>query len=194
MNKLVNLATKKRVGMALCSVGALMLATATAFAASTPQIGTEITAQVKTEDGVNLYSTDSGKTWNKTTPASTDQAIKVTSFKDGVATVEAAGDLSDADSSKSITVKDVMVKTEDGVNLYSTDNGKTWNEFTPTSTDQAFKVTSFKDGIATIEAVENADLHNADNSMDIMVKIENGVTLYSTDGGKSWNDKAPNKN
>ncbi len=124
MNKFVK-------GMALSSLGALMLVTPSALAANLPQSGTEVTAQVKQENGVNLYSTDGGKTWDK---------------------------------------------------------------HTPTTKDQAVKIVSMKDGIAQFEAVNEADLKNAESSMQIMIKQENGVTLYSTDKGKTWSEKAPNKN
>ncbi|QDX95465.1 hypothetical protein EEL30_26280 [Brevibacillus laterosporus] len=36
-----------------------------AFAATTPQSGAKMTVQTKTENGVPFYSTDKGKTWNK---------------------------------------------------------------------------------------------------------------------------------
>ncbi|RAP23465.1 hypothetical protein C2W64_03081 [Brevibacillus laterosporus] len=49
-------------------IGALALAVlvpTAAFAATTPQSGAKMTAQTKTENGVPFYSTDNGKTWNK---------------------------------------------------------------------------------------------------------------------------------
>ncbi len=184
MNKFVK-------GMALSSLGALMLVTPSALAANLPQSGTEVTAQVKQENGVNLYSTDGGKTWDKHTPTTKDQAVKIVSMKDGIAQFEAVNeaDLKNAESSMQI-----MIKQENGVNLYSTDGGKTWDKHTPTTKDQAVKIVSMKDGIAQFEAVNEADLKNAESSMQIMIKQENGVTLYSTDKGKTWSEKAPNKN
>ncbi|GED66107.1 WD40/YVTN/BNR-like repeat-containing protein [Lysinibacillus fusiformis] len=192
MNKFVNLVKKKSVGMALSSLGALMLVTPPpAFATSMPQSGEEITAQIKQENGVNLYSTDGGNSWNKSTPTSTDQAVKIVNIKDGIAQIEA---IDEADLKKAYSSMQIMIKQENGVNLYSIDGGKNWNEYTPTSTDQAVKIVSMKDGIAQIEAVNEADLKKADSSIQIMIKQENGVALYSTDKGKTWSEKAPNKN
>ncbi|WP_031418042.1 WD40/YVTN/BNR-like repeat-containing protein, partial [Lysinibacillus sphaericus] len=120
------------------------------------------------------YSTDGGKTWDKHTPTS----------KSALA----------ANLPQSGTEVTAQVKQENGVNLYSTDGGKTWDKHTPTTKDQAVKIVSMKDGIAQFEAVNEADLKNAESSMQIMIKQENGVTLYSTDKGKTWSEKAPNKN
>ncbi|QOS99296.1 hypothetical protein JNUCC42_00340 [Brevibacterium sp. JNUCC-42] len=113
---------------------------------------------------------------------------------------------------------DFMIKTENGVTLYSTDKGKTWSKFTPTSTKQPIKYSLGKDGNQTIESTDPLDptadgvinvdgtdmegvinaeqygfesVGDKDFSVELMIKSENGVTLYSTDKGKTWSKTAP---
>ncbi|QOT01356.1 hypothetical protein JNUCC42_14720 [Brevibacterium sp. JNUCC-42] len=92
---------------------------------------------------------------------------------------------------KSGTVLTAELKTENGVQFYSTDNGKTWNEFTPISTDEAFKFTVGKDGVTKFESVDKDSLGDIDNAESLSIKNENGVQFYSTDNGKTWSKTAP---
>ncbi|RAP26306.1 hypothetical protein C2W64_01981 [Brevibacillus laterosporus] len=142
-------------------IGALALAVlvpTAAFAATTPQSGAKMTAQVKTENGVTFYSTDNGKTWSKVSPISTEQAIKYSMGKDGIATIESTDHLDptaegvtdaervidapgfinsqqDGFENGSVGDKDssvdMMIKSEKGVTFYSTDKGKTWSKAEP---------------------------------------------------------------
>ncbi|QOT01437.1 hypothetical protein JNUCC42_21405 [Brevibacterium sp. JNUCC-42] len=142
-------------------IGALALAVlvpTAAFAATTPKSGEKISFQVKTENGVSFYSTDNGKTWNKITPISTDEAFKYTMGKDGSTKVEVADrfdttakGVTDAEraidtsgfidaegygfENGSVGDKDrsesLMINMEKDVPLYSTDGGKTWSKTAP---------------------------------------------------------------
>nr|WP_162305371.1 hypothetical protein [Brevibacillus laterosporus] len=142
MKRFLNLINKKQVSMTLYGVVALTLGTTASFAAATPKSGTEMTAQVKIENGVQLYSTDNGKTWSKFSPISTEEAFKFSMGKDGRGTIESTDSLGDTDSSVDFKVKSgatpksgtemtAQVKTENGVPFYSTDNGKTWSKTAP---------------------------------------------------------------
>lgn len=95
-------------------------------------------------------------------------------------------------------------KIENGVKLYSTDGGKTWSKQAPEGVTEKIdadgKVTitngtppevgaSFTKGDDGTKATYTRGI--PDGVPDLMIKIEKGVKLYSTDGGKTWSDQAP---
>ncbi|QOT01390.1 exo-alpha-sialidase [Brevibacterium sp. JNUCC-42] len=99
-----------------------------------------------------------------------------------------------------------LIKTENGVTLYSTDKGKTWSKFTPTSTKQPIESTDpldpTADGVINVDGTDMEGVIHAeqygfesvgdkDFSVELLIKTENGVTLYSTDKGKTWSKTAP---
>lgn len=95
-------------------------------------------------------------------------------------------------------------KIENGVKLYSTDGGNTWSKQAPEGVTEKIdadgKVTitngtppevgaSFTKGDDGTKATYTRGI--PDGVPDLMIKIENGVKLYSTDGGKTWSEQAP---
>ncbi|MDI3311867.1 MAG: sialidase family protein [Thermoanaerobacterium sp.] len=77
----------------------------------------------------------------------------------------------------------LQVKTENGVQRYSTDGGKTWSQNAPEGV-----TVSDKDGKLTI----TNGIPPKDGEGDGMLsKMENGVRYYSIDGGKTWSQNAP---
>ncbi|TPG69342.1 hypothetical protein EEL31_12970 [Brevibacillus laterosporus] len=106
-------------------IGALALAVlvpTAAFAATTPQSGAKMTAQVKTENGVPFYSTDH---LDPTAEGVTDAPGFIILQQDGFEN----GSVGDKDSSVDVMIMDMMIKSEKGVPFYSIDKGKTWNKF-----------------------------------------------------------------
>ncbi|WP_082053641.1 WD40/YVTN/BNR-like repeat-containing protein [Gordoniibacillus kamchatkensis] len=174
-------ATKKKAGVALlCGALLATLGTGTALAANS--IASAKTGlQVKVENGVRLYSTDGGKTWSKNPP-------------DGVTVSEQDGKItfSNGTPPKDGEGKGTLFKMENGVGSYSTDGGKTWGDKAPDGAQD--KVTIGEDGKVThkqgnpSEAPNGTGLHAR---TELAVKIENGVRLYSTDGGKTWSQTPP---
>lgn len=77
----------------------------------------------------------------------------------------------------------LQVKMENGVRSYSTDDGKTWSKNAPDGV-----VVNDKDGMLTIS---NGIPPKDGEWQGILSKVENGVRTYSTDGGKTWSEKAP---
>ena len=77
----------------------------------------------------------------------------------------------------------VLSKMEDGVRHYSTDGGKTWSQNAPEGV-----TVSDKDGKFTI----TNGIPPKDGERDgVLSKMEDGVRHYSTDGGKTWSQNAP---
>lgn len=112
------------------------------------------------------------------------------------------------------TISSLQVKFENGVKLYSTDGGKTWSKQAPEGVTETIdadgKVTILKGtpprkgeggGSSTMaeKGDENKAIHThtrglsdgATGGTSLMIKIENGVKLYSTDGGKTWSEQTP---
>ncbi|MFZ5968028.1 MAG: exo-alpha-sialidase [Bacillota bacterium] len=81
------------------------------------------------------------------------------------------------------SITSLQVKMENGIRSYSTDDGKTWSQNAPDGV-----VASDQDGKLTIM---NGIPPKNGEGQGLLVKVENGVTLYSTDGGKTWSEKAP---
>jgi hypothetical protein len=77
----------------------------------------------------------------------------------------------------------LQVKMENGVRSYSTDDGKTWSKNAPDGV-----TVNDKDGMLTIS---NGIPYKDGEGQGILSKVENGVRTYSTDGGKTWSEKAP---
>ncbi|MEF3302202.1 sialidase family protein [Paenibacillus sp. GYB003] len=161
---------KKKLGtFIVCGALVAVLGTASAFAANSIA-----SLQIKYENGLKLYSTDGGKTWSKQAPEGITESVgadgKVTSSR-GTPPREGEGG-------------GLLTKVEDGVKSYSTDGGKTWGEQSPEQAgakgDDANKsLHTYKRGVP-----DGAETN-------LTIKIENGVKLYSTDGGKSWSKQAP---
>jgi hypothetical protein len=111
---LSGMSRKKQLG-ALIVCGALAAAVGTLSASAADSFST---LQVKTENGVRLYSTDDGETWSKQAPegvtATTDADGKVIITR-GTPPMEGGGQAS-------------FTKVEDGVTSSSTDGGKTWTK------------------------------------------------------------------
>lgn len=129
------------------------------------------TLQVKVEDGVKLYSTDDGKTWNKQAP----EGVNTTIDADGKVTTTNGTPPADGQAS--------MTKVEDGVKSYSTDGGKTWSHEAPESSGE---------GIANgDEDFPTYTRGTPEGAADLIIRYENGVKLYSTDGGETWSGEAP---
>lgn len=86
----------------------------------------------------------------------------------------------------------LQVKVEDGVARYSTDDGKTWSAEAP---EGAVRVTD-ADGKVTVTrgaAPAEGDDGPTDTSgvSSLLIKVEDGVKQYSTDGGKTWSTLPP---
>ena len=76
----------------------------------------------------------------------------------------------------------VLVKNENGVMSYSEDEGATWNEGTP-------------EGIITKDGTNGTLIKNGGPGQgerhSLTIKTEGDVTHYSTDGGETWSQTAP---
>ncbi|ATW25150.1 sialidase family protein [Candidatus Formimonas warabiya] len=161
--------TKKKAGaVVLCGALVAAIGVGTAYAA-----GSITSLQVQVKNGVKSYSTDGGKTWAKKVP----DGVTVND-KDGKITVTNGVPPKDADG------KGLLSKVENGVRSYSTDGGKTWSEKAPDGVTE----TETTDGKFTFT---NGDPSEDAHGMGLMVKVESGVKLYSTDGGKTWSENAP---
>ena len=164
--------TKKKVGaVVLCGALVAAIGAGTAFASNS------ITSlQVKMENGVRTYSTDGGKTWSKNVP-------------DGVAVNDKDGKLtiSNGTPPKDGEGKGILCKVENGVSSYSTDGGKTWSENAPDGAEDSRTIGKY--GRITHA---NGNPSGDANGAGLQIKMENGVRLYSTDGGKTWSKNAPN--
>jgi len=114
-------------------------------------------------------------------------------------------------ASAAATIQSLQVKIDNGVKYYSTDGGKTWSKQAPEGVTETIdtdgKVTILKgtpprkgEGGGSSTKAEKGDENKAihthtrglsDGATSLMIKIENGVKLYSTDGGKTWSEQAP---
>jgi len=138
-----------------------------------PAEGVQGSMAIKVEDGVTYYSTDGGETWSAEIP--------------GGVTVNEDGSVGHSFTNPNGTGgngEKSMVRNDNGVVTHSTDGGATWNEGYP---DNAV-VTTDENGGTTV-TVGDAPTDGSQGSMAI--KVENGVTYYSTDGGATWSAEAP---
>ena len=111
---------KKKLGtLMVCGVLAAAVGTVSASAA-----GSFSTLQVKTENGVRMYSADEGETWSRQAPYGVSETVGA----DGKVTITRGTAPSDAGASDE---KRFMIKYENGVKLYSADGGKTWSQHAP---------------------------------------------------------------
>ncbi|WP_291579587.1 sialidase family protein [Clostridium sp. UBA6640] len=78
----------------------------------------------------------------------------------------------------------VQVKNENGAITYSIDGGQTWSEDAP----EGF--TGFESEDGKIE-IRNANISKDDIGISVKIKLEDGVKLYSTDGGQTWSENVP---
>jgi photosystem II stability/assembly factor-like uncharacterized protein len=163
---LSNSSTGKKMG-ALLACGALVAAigVGSASAAATIQ-----SLQVKIDNGVKYYSTDGGKTWSKQPPKGVNTTI------DAEGKVTTTNGTPPADGQASLT------KVEDGVKSYSTDGGKTWSHEAPEGSNE---------GAIGGENFPTFTRGTPEGAADLIIKYENGVKLYSTDGGETWSEEAP---
>ncbi|BDR57988.1 hypothetical protein [Xylocopilactobacillus apicola] len=76
---------------------------------------------------------------------------------------------------------------------YSTDNGKNWSTKAPAGT----KVTKDQSGVTSISTGNAGEAPKPDDSAEVKdessigVKTEDGKTMYSVDGGKTWSESIP---
>jgi len=81
----------------------------------------------------------------------------------------------------------MLYKIQGGIASYSTDDGKTWGEKAPdgvtVSESEDSKFTVFN-GLPTLSPKDA-------EGKSLLCKVENGVRSFSTDGGKTWSEKAP---
>ena len=82
------------------------------------------------------------------------------------------------------SVSSLQVKMENGVRSYSMDGGKTWTQNAPNGV-----VVSDEDGKLTIT---NGVPPKDGEGNGMLSKMVDGVRYYSTDGGKTWTQNAPN--
>lgn len=83
------------------------------------------------------------------------------------------------------TGQSLMAKVQkNGVASYSTDGGQTWSQNAP----DGVTMTQDKEGKVTIS---KGVPPKEGEGQGVLAKVENGVTSYSTDGGKTWSKKAP---
>ncbi|WP_040205834.1 sialidase family protein [Neobacillus jeddahensis] len=81
------------------------------------------------------------------------------------------------------SMSSLQVKSMNGVTTYSTDEGKTWSEKAPEGVSS-----SEKDGKLTIS---NGQPPKDGEAKGTLSKVEDNVRTYSTDGGKTWSENAP---
>ncbi len=83
---------------------------------------------VKSENGVTLYSEDRGESWSEAVP----EGVTVTEGEDGTVTISSGDQLDFVPEEVEVSeVSDIAVKSEDGVVSYSTDGGESWSEEVP---------------------------------------------------------------
>jgi len=156
---------------ALLAAGALIAAVGvgSAYAATASS-----SLLVKVEGGVSSYSTDGGKTWSAQAP----DGVSVKS-ENGMFTV------TNGTPPQGSQAYGLLTKVEDGVILYSADNGKTWSEQAPDGSEPSWTLSGDGSGDAGLPGA------GEQTASSLRVKVENGVTLYSTDDGKTWSQTAP---
>lgn len=169
MKNIMNITKKKAGASILCGALVLTLGTGKAFASDVND-----SVQVKNEDGVMTYSIDGGQTWSEDAP----EGLTGFESEDGKITIKSTKMPEDG-----IGIG-IQVKLEDGIKLCSTDGGQTWSENAPED------LIEFKGEDGKIE-IKNANISKDDIGISVKVKLENGIKLYSTDGGQTWSENAP---
>ena len=138
--------------------------------------GIKAKVMVKEENGTKLYSTDDGQTWSETAP-------------EGMPAFDMGGEGNiifkmNGGPEDGVTIK-VMVKEENGTKLYSTDDGQTWSETAPEG------LPALNKGEKGNVIIQNKVTSEEGMKSNVMVKQENGKKLFSTDGGQTWSEQAP---
>lgn len=141
---------------------------------------------VKEVDGVLQYSTDGGKTWSTDVPSGVEVA------EDG-SIWASFGNGPDAGAKMS------LIKVEDGIAYYSTGSDETWIEGLPSGNDIRYSLDEGKtwnnglppadSGGQSLVAIGTPPAEGEANGF--ITRNEKGVMSYSTDGGKTWSDTAP---
>lgn len=111
--------------------------------------------------------------------APTKKKVGVALLSGALIAAVATGTALAADSKTSL-----MSKMENGVTSFSTDDGKTWSDKAP----EGVKV-SEEDGKLTIS--NGTAPKDGPEGVPSLTKVEDGVTSYSTDNGKTWSTTAP---
>ena len=173
MTNFTNTGKKKIAAIGACAVLALAIGTTTAFAAVGARDNGPVL--VKTENGSSSYSTDEGQTWNNGLP---DGAVFIQN-DDGGSTVTMGTPPALGEG------RGLMGRNENGVTSYSTDGGKTWSDSLP----DGFEEVKDPSGAAGIRSKGTALIGDGIGSM--LVRNEDGKMSYSTDGGKTWTEGAP---
>lgn len=83
------------------------------------------------------------------------------------------------------TREKLLAKVENGVSSYSTDDGQTWSKNAP----EGIMEKTNEDGTMTSSVGDIPPKDGSDKSL--MVQNKNGEIRYSTDGGNTWSEKAP---
>lgn len=99
--------------------------------------------------------------------------------------------ISEAGAISSLNTKGegILVRDMNGEMSHSTDGGKTWSSGAP----EGAKITKNGDGTDMV-SVGTHTVHDGDlpkNGTGLAVRNLNGKMTYSTDGGKTWSEKAP---
>ncbi|WCF06609.1 glycoside hydrolase [Paenibacillus thiaminolyticus] len=137
--------------------------------------GIKTKLMVKEENGTKLYSTDDGQTWSEKAP----EGMPAFPDVEGNVTFKMQGGSEDGIKTK------LMVKEENGTTLYSTDDGQTWSETAPEG------LPALNKGEKGNVIIQNKVTSEEGMKSNVMVKLENGKKLFSTDGGQTWSEQAP---
>jgi len=81
------------------------------------------------------------------------------------------------------SINTLQVKVENGVRSYSTDGGKNWSQDAPEGV-----TVSEEDGKITIT---NGVPPKDGEGGGMLIKVEDGIRYFSTDGGRTWSQNAP---
>ena len=172
---------KKVLAVVLCGALVLTMGTGVAFSQgfSDDVISNMVTVSIqapqiegdiwfKLEDGVINYSTDGGENWLDVPMGAGLRLKHPLEGIEGVMTVDFPRIM-------------MQVKEEDGVRWHSTDGGETWNEVLPG------EIPNIGAGFGLTRI--DFDPEKMSMSMErALVKVEDGVRYFSSDGGVTWNE------
>ncbi len=177
-----------------------------------------VTAKVIDGEGYTIeYSTDGGSTWAQTVPSRTEVGkvtIKVRAVKGDETLTCNDVTLEITEAPKSPKPVTAMVEDGEGYTIeYSIDGGKTWSATAPSLTQPGkvtVKVRALKSGAETLTCAdvvlevtegkapkltasgESVTYDGKEHTVTAKVENGEGYTIeYSTDGGKTWSEKAP---
>jgi photosystem II stability/assembly factor-like uncharacterized protein len=160
---------------ALIACMALVVTAGTCAAFAAANKGNTVTNMVSDTEGTR-YSADGGQTWLAEDPNAdpnftADETIEVKA------------------NEETIVATTNMVSDTEGTR-YSADGGQTWSAKDPNA-DPNFTVDETIEVGAYAETIIDGDIHAPTGEPDVLVNIDDGSTTYSTDGGKTWTDGAP---